>query len=329
MAFSSVGGLAFEGDHLDLSYTKPKGWLRFDTAGHAVATPQMIFIGDPACGPMLTIFAVGGAPEDYKTYTHYHGSDQFRVILRGVEQSVNRLTFGPGEFAFQEAGMTYKEGLGGKEDVWSFLVVGDRRGAAAQMPLGDNSSHPVDPSKMTTEEIEAATKGFALFVEMAKTNPGGPKGIPSVATSLGECHGGFLRGSFNSSEGCEEFGPGVEAILGLWGDRTGGPAELLIKGQAGCVLVPSLTAATETVSLVVGGACRIGASNYGPGDMRFQAAGARQDAIVAGPAGARIVFLIADRRALPVVDGEDTAAALWGRNLEVAVSNLALERLVN
>jgi hypothetical protein len=243
-----------------------------------------------------------------KTFTHYHGSDQFRMILRGVEQSVNRVTFGPRQFAFQESGMAYKEGVGGRDEVWGFLVVGDRRGAASTMPLGDNGTYKMDPSP---EAREAFEKGYTVFTEMAKNNPGGPKGIPSVATNLGPRRGGMVMGSFADRDGWRRFSDGIEAAAGLWGDRTSGPAQMMLKVEAGHVAIPRLTAQTEIVTVVVEGSCEIDGVRYGCGDMRIQAAGARQGAVTAGPDGLEVVFMIADRRALPAFEDDDEIGAGW------------------
>jgi hypothetical protein len=315
MTFSSVGGLSLDEGHLDLSFRDQGSWMKMEHAGHAIATPQMMFVGDPEAGPLLSVNAVGGGEEGVKTFTHFHGSDQFRIILRGVEQSVNRATFGPGQFAFQEAGMPYKEGVGGRDEVWALVIVGDRRGAAATMPLGDNGTYKSVPENMTPEEQLAASEGYAMFNEMAKRNPGGPKGIPSVATTLGTRRGGMVKASFADRDGWLRFAPGIEAAAGCWGDRTSGPAQVMLTVEPGRVAVPRLTAATEMITVVVDGSCEIGASSYACGDMRIQAAGSPQDAVVAGPNGVELVFIVADRSCLAALETADEAGAGWKRAL--------------
>jgi hypothetical protein len=319
MAFNSPGGLSLNEGYLNLSFNNREAWSKLIYAEHEIATPKMIFLGDETAGPMLFLNAIGPGIEGVKTATHYHGSDQFRLIVRGVEQSVNRLTFHPGEFAFQEAGMPYKEGSGGAEEVWGYLVLGDRRGAAATMPLGDNSTHKVE---MTPERIEEMTQSFSLFTEMAKTNPGGPKGNPSVASTLGHCRNGFLRGSFTELKDARKLSDGVRAAGGLWGDRSSGPAQLIIKAEANNIATPSFTADTEVVMLLVGGSCTIGESHYFPGDLRIQAAGIFQEATVAGPTGAEIIFMIADRRAMPIFAADNDIDTKWGQSFKTIITEL-------
>ena len=92
-----------------------------------------------------------------------------------------------------------------------------------------------------------------------------------------------------------------------WGEKATGPVVLLLHAAPGSVALPRLTAGTESVLLVVGGSCRVGESELSSGDFRMAAADLPLHPVTAGDDGLDAVFLVADRRALPTVDGD----AVW------------------
>lgn len=318
MAFSSQGGFSLDRDHLDMSFAKREGWDVLDIYG-VYSTPHSIFLGDPNSGPAISLSQHEGVPDaSYRTPTHYHGTDEFRIVLKGrAERAVNQHTLEGRQFLFQDAGMGYVEGFSGNEEVWAVLIPGDRRGMASAALAGDIPPPP--DIENLPEEHKAAAQAFADLVELAKQNPGGPKGIPSVSTTVGSCRHGFLLGSLDAEDGWRELGEGVQVAAGLFGDRTSGPIMLMIKAGPGAMAIPGFTSATETMCVVAAGSCRIGDSSYEFGDLRIQAADAHQDELTAGPEGAELLLMISDRRALPTVSAAD---APWRAGLDNVVADL-------
>jgi hypothetical protein len=261
----------------------------------------VIQVGDPASGPYLTLAVTAPSDEDQWTPTHTHGTDQFRVIMRGAG-AVGRHVLEPGQFAFQESGMVYREGTRARDDeVWTFLVMGDRRGAWAVTNLVDNGDSKYDiPEEM-----------LEVFAAAAAANPGGAKGIPGVVTTLGACRQGFLGGSFadarRDGQGWRGLAPGVEAAAAAWGPKASGPVALLLHTAPRSAALPRLSMGTESVFLVVGGSCVVGEAELSTGDLRVTAPDLPLDAVTAGDDGLDALFLVADRRALPAVDGD----AVW------------------
>lgn len=304
MAFISDGELSLDQGHLDISFAERKGWATHEAYGN-VETPPTISLGDPKSGPAISLSLHPGGPgPGYRTPTHYHGTDQFRMLLKGrAERAISRLKLEARQFAFQEAGMPYREGFSGEEVVWAMLIRGDRRGSAATAPAADSSERPAEHA-----------------LAMANENPGGPAGIPSVATTFGSCRNGFLLGSLDMRDGWRGLGEGVQVAAGMWGDRATGPLILMIKGEPGATAIPAFTSATETMCVLAAGSCRIGGANYELGDLHIQAADAPQEEVTAGPQGVELMLLVADRRALPKVAAAD---ARWGAGLDNLVADLA------
>ena len=296
--------MAFESSHIQLdggvaevSY-RSQEWPGFPYNTHT-ATGAYMSLGDPVSGPYVSLNTVTPSDDDDWVATHYHGSDQFRVNLRGTCRHVSRHVMRPGDFAFQESGMVYREGVGGRDDdVWSFLVMGDRRGLLGIAPRGDNGSVKAEVS----EEVMRAAEAAAEF------NPGGPKGIPGVVTTVGTCRQGYLSGSFSDAEGegrgWRALAPGVDGAAGAWGDATTGPVVLLLHAAPGSTALPRLATGTESLFLVVAGSSAVGASELERGDLRVTAADLPLHPVTAGAAGLDAVLLVADRRALPTIDGD-------------------------
>jgi hypothetical protein len=320
MAFISEGGFSLGGDHLDMSFVKRDGWET--RGGYGVySTPHPILLGDPSSGPSISLSQHEGTPDaSYRTPSHYHGTDQFRIVLKGsVERSVNQHNLKDRQFVFQDAGIGHTEGFSGNDEVWAVLIPGDRRGQASAALAGDLD---VPKIENPTEEQKAMIAAFTTLIEMAQQNPGGARGIASVSSTFGSPRHGFLHGSFDGEDGWRELGEGIQIAAGMWGDRTSGPIMLMIKAGPGAVTIPGFTAATETMSVVAAGSCRIGDSNYEFGDLRIQAADAHQDALVAGPEGAELLVMIADRRGLPTVEAAD---APWRAGLDDLIAELEVK----
>jgi hypothetical protein len=162
-------------------------------------------------------------------------------------------------------------------------------------------------------------KGHAVDVP---GNPGGAKGIAGVVTSFAPVRQGYVAGSFADRERWTALAPGVTAAVGVWGDRATGPLALMINGEPGQAVAPAVTAASETLLLVVGGSCRIDGTPYEPGDLRSQPSGVPVGSVVAGDHGVELVAVVGDRRGLPVAD--DEAGHAWHRSFEDLVTALPL-----
>ncbi|HET9666070.1 MAG TPA: hypothetical protein VFP09_04920, partial [Desertimonas sp.] len=300
MAFES-SEISLDGGVADVSY-RSQQWPQTEFNGHTAATALMS-IGDPESGPYMGLSVVTPDDEDSWTRTHSHRTDQFRVNMRGTCRAVGRHVLRPGEFAFQESGMLYREGIGGRDDdVWSFLALGDRRGAQGRVPRGDNGN---------PKGFDIPEEARKAFEEAAASMPGGVKGIPRVVTTLGSCRQGYLAGSFADAgadgQGWRALTPGVDAAAGAWGDEASGPVVLLLHAAPRSVALPRLATGTESVFLVVGGSCVVGEAELSTGDLRVTAPDVPLNTVMAGDDGLDAVFLVADRRALPAVDGD----AVW------------------
>ncbi len=299
MAFES-SEISLDGGVAEVSY-RSQQWPGLQFNGHTSSQVSMR-LGDPVSGPYVTLSVATPDAEDAWTRTHSHGTDQFRVIMRGTTRAVGRHVLGPGQFAFQEAGMLYREGIGGRDDdVWTFLVLGDRRGSLGSMPRGDNGNPKFD----VPEEMLKA------YAAAAASLPGGPNGVPGVVTTLGSCRQGYLGGSFadagRDGDGWRALAPGVTAGAAAWGDKESGPVALLVHAAPRSAALPRLTTGTESVFLVVGGSCMVGEAELSGGDLRVTAPDLALNPVMAGDEGLDALLFVADRRALPAVDGD----AVW------------------
>jgi len=314
--FAAVGH-ALEGDHLDLSFRETSAWTK---VGPGEGMPPSLFVnlGDPVSGPDIHLAAVPAPPEDFWLPTHYHGTDQFRAIIRG-RWNLQRKQLEAGDFGYQISGVPYREGPGSAPDeLWMFAVHGEWRGARSTKTRNDGIEVP--------EIGEDQLDRYVDSPDYWDNVPGGSKGIVGLASTLGGAAGGFSWGSFDDGAGWQELSPGVSVTAGLLSDRAAGPIILTLRSEAGRTVVPSAGYDTEIVLAIVRGSCRVGDRTYIDGEVRIQKAGTVMDTIIAGADGLDAVLMIADRRCHPQIAASDTAAywpAKLGELTEELTSSMA------
>lgn len=312
--FQAVGH-ALEGDHLDLSFHDPSSWTR---AGEEIDIPNQWFVvGDPESGPTIMLGAMPAFPADLWFDTHYHGSDQFRAVIKG-EYLLQSHRMAAGDFGYQESGRTYREGVSGSatNGTWLFAMHGTWRGARATRVKSNG----------TFELPELADNQLDRFAELDdpcwEGVPGGPRGIVALETSLETTKAGYAWGSFDDTEGWRAIADGVVAMGGAFGLQETGPILFTVHAAANCVALPAATYGTEIVCALIRGSAQIGDKHYRAGDVRVQKAGVPLDAVVSGPDGLDLVFLVADRRERPHVAGEDAPSQQWKTEIEAFYTEL-------
>jgi hypothetical protein len=298
--------------HRDLSFARPEGWQQVVLGGRQTAA-TMLFVGDQASGPMVSLSRTSGAPEEAYSATHHHGTDQLRVVVRGSTKAVSRHEMHAGQFSVTEAGVDYREGVGGPDEVWLLLAPGDRRGALATLAGKDNSTPGAD-----IDYGAAAAK----FGELAKTNPGGLRGIPGVMTTFGQTSKGYVDGSFDSEHGWRSIHDGVQYVAAMWGAPDSGPCAVMLRASAGRTAVPALICTTDVLLLVTGGTCHVGTYQYRVGDMRLQSPNAPMGSVVAGPGGLQAVMILADRRREPAFSDDGELSKAWAVVLPALLSEV-------
>jgi len=306
--FDGQGKLGIDGSHLDISFRNTELWPS-PFPSRSVRSLMFNF-GDAEVGPMVqlgAIIPVEGETLDWKHSIdpmHFHGSDQFRVILEG-DWEVAGKQMSQGHFAFQEAGRVYQEHPMPNDPVWIFLVIGDRRGSLATLTL-----------ERDRETFQLVTDG--ITEEQAYPHPAGPKGATAIATTIGKCERGYVWGSYDESFGADR---GRHTVAGIWGEQAAGPVVYLTNNGPGEVVVPACTFSTEVLLLVTGGSCRIGDSEYVRGDMRVQRAEEPQEDVISGPDGLRAALVVADRRA-SASPASSAEGLEWKQSIEDLLSEL-------
>lgn len=306
--FNAVG-YSLTGDHLDLSFSRPATWTK---VGSGEGSPPSLWIslGHETCGPAIQLGMCPAMPQAMWLDTHYHGSDQFRAALKGDFQ-LQRKHMKAGDFGYQVSGIPYREGLvPSDEELWMFAVHGDRRGARATMTRKDGTLPLMNVAEDQLDRpVDSSDDPYWHAL------PGGSKGTPALAISTGRIVGGFGWGNYAEAESWQTLSESVKASVGLIGDIKHGPIVLTLHGAAGATIVPALTLATETTFAVVCGEVTVGAQRYVTGDVRIQRAGPSSEALIAGPDGADLAYLIADRQAILEAVRSDVSAQPWLRTL--------------
>jgi len=159
-------------------------------------------------------------------------------------------------------------------------------------------------AERVTPEQEAS--GAFLGIDMQDPGPG----APAIARTLGPTTGAHLDGGFDGSATWDEIAPGVRMAAGLAGEPTCGPVLAFLDCAAGTEAVPARSISTETIVAPVSGSIDAG-TTLTQGDVRVEESDVEQPALVAGPDGAQLVFIVADRRALrSALDAGTLGAAL-------------------
>lgn len=287
-------------DHVDLSFREPGEWLDLPYPESSGGQISLMLFGDERDGP----FAVLGAtdPTDMASPrgpAHGHESDSWRISLIGSSPMGNE-EYGPGEFRWQDGGRPYgADGYAsGRDGGYHLVMFGDRRGFATQ---------PV--KKELTEHFAQRDAGVAMLfsIDVPDEYPAEARGM---ATTIGaRDKAGKVNGSFADSAPWQPAGPGVRASAGVMGHLAVGPLILLARADAAAEVVAPEASGTEVVVMVVAGSCTIGDETYAQGDLRIQTAGSSLPSIVAGPDGADLTIVIADRSALQLSDAPLTQVA--------------------
>lgn len=294
--FQAVGQ-ELRGDHLDLSFHETGSWTK---VGPSEEMPPSLWVslGDEAAGPAIQVWTCLAAPQDRWLDTHYHASDQFRVMVQG-DFNLQRRKISAGDFGYQASGVPYREGLvgGSTEELWMFAVQAVGRGARSTVTRTDGSFVGMTVDVVADDQLDLPVD--SLDDPYWDTVAGGAKGVSALALGTGRVVGGFAWGSFSDRQGWQTLSEGVEASIGLLGDKTVGPIIAAMHVEAGKQAIPAAICDTEIVLAIIGGTVSLGERSYGVGEVRIQRASTPLEAVIAGPAGADIVYMIADRRAIP------------------------------
>jgi hypothetical protein len=296
----SFGNEVVHDGHLKLSYTDTQNWPRHTAALPEYSFPAQVYtaaiFGDRLAGPAIEMAT--SAPVDQRGLwpTHWHATDSFRMSLRG-ELLMLPDSYKAGEFLFMEAGRYYNQGFGvdSPEGGWVYVLLADKRG------LPGKNAKPEKSRDFVKAYIEASPP-FMMVEERHDLVPGvHPKdseGTPGIVTTIGQCKGGRLEGSFSDYESWTPSGDGVWLAGALLGDHVAGPLLLLSHTAPGAVATPAATFASEVARTAVRGSGWVGEDAFVLGDTRIQEAESRHELVVAGPDGLDEVIVFGDRRAI-------------------------------
>ena len=290
--FFSANDLELKADHLDLSFNRTDQWTTSDWGMSSLS----LAIGDPERGPMVGMFAIPTQPGDEEKFPpiiHMHRSDSFRTIFNG-DFYVGRKIYEGGEARLQAAGAYYgpeQPGPGAiarSGTIWSLLVFGDKRG------------HKVQPADKKYQEMhahaDAAMKPVFDKLGIDRTLPDESAGDSHIEATVDlTLAAGHADLAFDQAAGWAPLGAARVVVMSL-SNPDCGPLVMGITAPAGQTALPAAAWDTELVLTVISGGCAIGPDTYGSGDVRVQAAGAPQPAVVAGPDGLRAYVVLGDRR---------------------------------
>jgi hypothetical protein len=109
---------------------------------------------------------------------------------------------------------------------------------------------------------------------------------------------------------------------GVAGEPGCGPVLVFLDCAAGSEAVPARVLGTETIVAPVAGSVVAGSTTLGHGEVRLEESGVGQPALVAGPNGAQVVLIVADRRALGAALDEGTLSGALGAALSTVLPAL-------
>ena len=270
--------------HVDLTYRDRSGW-----AENMGATILPIMVGDDHCGPFVVLSYVEPSDEQMPlSFSHSHASDNWRISVRGTT-NMGRDAYAQGQFRFHDGGVPYASDnfAWGPDGGYGMIMFADRRGFAIK-PVKASIAEQVGPQQ--------AAAGAELGIDMQDPCPG----APAIATTMGPTVRAHLDGGFDSSESWDEIAPGVRMAAGIAGEPTCGPVLVFLACAAGCEAIPSHSVGTEAIVAPVAGSVVADGVELTQGDVRVEEADIRHPALVAGPQGAHLVLIFADRRALRV-----------------------------
>ena len=293
--------------HVDVSYRDRAGW--FADMG---ATILPIMVGDDGCGPFVVLsYVEPTATQMPLSFAHAHPSDNWRISVRGTT-NMGRDTYEQGQFRFHDGGVPYASDnfAWGPDGGYGIIMFADRRGFAIR-PVKAEIADRVTPQQ------EAA--GAGLGIDMHDPCPG----APAIATTLGLTARAHLDGGFDSTGEWQEIAPGVRLAAGLAGEPTCGPALLFLDCDAGCEAMPTRSIGTELIVAPVSGSVDAAGVVLEQGDVRIEEGGVEHPSLVAGPHGAHLVIIVADRRALRAALDAGTIPGNLGGALAPVLDDLA------
>lgn len=292
--------------HVDATYRDRIAWSE-----NLGATILPIMVGDDQCGPFVVLSYVEPTEEQMPlSFAHAHASDNWRITVRGTT-NMGRDAYEQGQFRFHDGGVPYASDnfAWGPDGGYGIIMFADRRGFAIR-PVKAEIAERVGP------EQEAA--GAALGIDMRDPCPG----APAIATTMGPTTRAHLDGGFDASEDWDEIAPGIRMAAGIAGEPTCGPVLVFLDCAAGCEAVPARSIGSETIVAPVSGAIDAGGTTLTQGDVRVEEADIGHPDLVAGPDGAQLVVLFADRRALRAALDDGTMAGTLGAALSTMLSEL-------
>lgn len=292
--------------HVDVAFTERSTWTE-----QMGATVLAILLGDEACGPFVVLSHVEATDEQMPlSFAHAHASDNWRISVRGTT-NMGRDTYEQGQFRFHDGGVPYASDnfAWGPDGGFGIIMFADRRGFAI-LPVKAEIAERVGP--------EQEVAGAFLGIDMQDPCPG----APAIATTMGPTTRAHLDGGFDASDQWDEIAPGVRMAAGLAGEPTCGPVLVFLDAAAGTELVGSRSIGTEVIVAPVSGSVDAAGVDLAQGDVRVEEADTTHPALVAGPDGAQLVLIVADRRALRSALADDTMAGPLGAALSTTLDDL-------
>jgi hypothetical protein len=220
------------------------------------------------------------------SFAHAHASDNWRISVRGTT-NMGRDAYTQGQFRFHDGGVPYASDnfAWGPDGGYGIIMFADRRGFPIR-PVKAELAEQMMPAQ------EAA--GRAMGIDVQDPCPG----APAIITTLGPTTRAHLDGGFDTSEQWDEIVPGVRMAAGLAGEPTCGPMLVFVDCAAGTEAVPVRSIGSETIIAPVSGSLDAADVTMSHGDVRVEEADVDHPALMAGPDGAQVVVIFADRREL-------------------------------
>jgi hypothetical protein len=268
-------------------------------------------VGDERCGPFVALSYVEPSDEQMPlSFAHAHASDNWRISVRGTT-NMGRDTYERGQFRFHDGGVPYASDnfAWGPEGGFGIIMFADRRGFAIR-PVKAEIAAKVTPQQ------EAV--GAALGIDMQEKCPG----APAIATTMGLTKQAHLDGGFDTSEDWNEIAPGIRMAAGVAGEPTCGPVLVFLDCAPGAEAVPTRAIASETIVAPVSGSIDVAGTTLTQGDVRVEESDVDHPVVVAGPDGAQLVLLFADRRALRSALDDGSMAGELGAALSTVLAQL-------
>jgi hypothetical protein len=201
------------------------------------------------------------------------------VALSYVEPTSEQM---PLSFAHAHASDNFAWGPDGG---YGIIMFADRRGFAIR-PVKAELAEQMTPAQ------EVA--GRAMGIDVQDPCPG----APAIVTTLGPTTRAHHDGGFDTSEQWDEIAPGVRMAAGHAGEPTCGPVLVFVDCAAGTEAIPARSIGSETIVAPVSGSIDAAGVTMRQGDVRLEQGDVDHPALVAGPDGAQVVIIFADRREL-------------------------------